>query len=243
MRRQPGSRVIALCVALLASVLAACGSTTSPSSSSGASVPVVPPTASPAAAAASPTEAATPGAGVGGVTATPTPRPLTAWKPGELLLLSGVESRVRGSCAPAPQLAAGAFAGIQCRLRGTAAIGYYLFEDRRVARQTYLDRLAETNVRPGSGDACRGGTPGEGVDTPGNPGYEIRIGCYRDAAGIANVRILIPGEVDDQSVYIGAAGLDGDLGKLLDALFPNADLQAVGCVYCVDTLWHLPRQD
>ena len=133
----------------------------------------------------------------------------------QLFLLSGVDGESRSTCTPAPELPPRATAGIQCDRAGVTAIGFYLFDDADTMRESYFARLAEFGVEPNSGEVCRDGAPGEGIDTPGNEGFEFRVGCYVDADGIAQVRAALPAVAESRSVYVGIAGTDGSIADLL----------------------------
>lgn len=168
---------------------------------------------------------------------------LAQWTGAELFLLSGVADEIRPACARATDLPADAAAGIQCHPDGIAAIGYYLFTDRDTMREWYFARLSEFGVEPQSGEVCRDGLPGEGTDTPGNPGFEYRIGCYVDTTGSANVRMALPAVTYDLSVYVGAAGQNDSIPDLISWLFPNHDPAAIGCNFCIGQIWSAGRLD
>ena len=85
-------------------------------------------------------------------------------------------------------------------------------------RAAYFGRLAEFGVEENS-RGCGEGSPGEGVDTPGLEGFELRLGCYVDADGVAQVRMAFPSVADSRSVYVGAASEDASIEDLLLTLF------------------------
>jgi hypothetical protein len=167
---------------------------------------------------------------------------LDDWTGGQLFLLSGVDRATRSTCVPAPELPPEATAGIQCRPPGVTAIGFYLFEDAETMRETYFARLAEFGVEPSSGSVCRDGSPGEGIDTPGNEGFEFRVGCYVDADGIAQVRAALPAVAEFRSVYIGVAGTSDSIADLLLELFGPRE-GVIGCNFCVGSLWSAAQAD
>ena len=156
----------------------------------------------------------------------------------ELFLLAGAESSLRPTCGKAPKLPEGAYDGIQCHPAGISSVGFYAFDQREDARKLYFDRLAEYKVKPDSGIGC----PGEGVDTPGNDGYELRFGCYVDENGLANARMLFPGEASGQSVYVGAVGKNGNTNDLTKWLFPDYEPGATGCGWCIGSFWSAPGE-
>lgn len=106
-------------------------------------------------------------------------------------------------------------------------------------REVYFARLAEYGVEEGTGDLCFGDEPGEGVDTPGNETFELRIGCYVDETGAANARMIFPSEVDGQNVYVGVVGADGGIQRLMEWLFPDHEPGATGCGWCIGGIWFL----
>jgi len=222
---------------LLAIVLSACQASSDESEpvaatpSASASLPSVSASAA-ASEAASPSASPTSGAATG----------LEDWTGAQLFLLSGVEPVTRSTCAPAPELPPEATAGIQCDRTGATAIGFYLFDDADTMRESYFARLAEFGVEPNSGEVCRDGAPGEGIDTPGNEGFEFRVGCYVDADGIAQVRAALPAVAESRSVYVGIAGTDGSIADLLLELFGPRE-GVVGCNFCVGSLWSAARAD
>jgi hypothetical protein len=224
---------------LLVLTLAACG--TSSSSTPAGSVSPTPsavPTSAATAAASAASAAPEPSAAV---VATPAPSAmgLADWTATELFLLAGANPALRPTCGKAPKLPDGAYDGIQCHPAGISSIGLYAFDSREEARKLYFDRLAEYKVKPDSGD---GGCPGENVDTPGNEGYELRIGCYVDEDGLANARMLFPGEAPGQSVYIGVVGKTDDYGDLITWLFPDYQPGATGCGWCIGGFWSAPGE-
>ena len=156
----------------------------------------------------------------------------------ELFLLAGAEPSLRPTCGKAPKLPEGAYDGIQCHPAGISSVGFYAFDQREDARKLYFDRLAEYKVKPDSGIGC----PGEGVDTPGNDGYELRFGCYVDENGLANARMLFPGEASGQSVYVGAVGKNGNTNDLTKWLFPDYEPGATGCGWCIGSFWSAPGE-
>ena len=170
------------------------------------------------------------------------PGGLDDWTAAQLFLLSGVSRPIRSTCEAALDLPPEATAGIQCRPAGITAIGFYLFESAEAMRETYFARLAEFGVERESGDVCRDGEPGEGIDMPGNEGFEYRIGCYVDGDGIAQVRAALPAVAEFHSVYIGAAGVDGSISDLLLTLFGPRE-GVVGCNFCAGWLWSVARAE
>jgi hypothetical protein len=235
---------IRLTVTLLATVLAGCQATfdgsPSAATSTGASesTPSEPAPSASASAGVAASEAASPSAAAPSDPATG----LEDWTGGQLFLLSGVARATRPTCGPAPELPPEATAGIQCRLPGITAIGFYLYEDADTMREAYFARLAEFGVEPDSGQVCRDGSPGEGADTPGLEGFEHRIGCYVDADGIAQVRAAMPAVAASRSVYIGVAGTDGSIADLLVELFGSRE-GIIGCNFCVSSLWFAAQAD
>ena len=97
-----------------------------------------------------------------------------------------------------------AYDGVQCEVSGIGTVGFYAFDDREDMRTVYFDRLAEYGVKPDTGEGCFDGLPGESVDTPGNEGFELRVGCYVDGEGLANARMVFADEDPGESVYVGA---------------------------------------
>ena len=232
-----------LAVLVIAVVVAACHVTPSDSPPETTS----PTSSEPAPSASAPSSASASGAASGpaSASAVPSSQPaagLESWTGGELFLLSGVDRAIRSTCGPAPDLPPEATAGIQCRRPGVTAIGFYLFEDAVTMREAYFGRLAEFGVEPNSGSVCRDGSPGEGTDTPGIEGFELRVGCYVDADGIAQVRAALPAVAEFQSVYIGVAGTNDSIADLLLELFGPRE-GVIGCNFCVGSLWSAARAD
>ena len=169
---------------------------------------------------------------------------LAEWTGAELFLLGGLEPKARLKCTKAPKLPEGAYDGIQCHPGGAIidSIGFYAFDDRDDMRKLYFARLAEYGVKPDSGEGCLDGMPGESVDTPGNEGYELRVGCYVDESGLANARMLFPSDYG-QSVYIGVVGKDLSIGKLFfEGLFPDFEPGTTGCGWCAGSIWSAPGE-
>ena len=163
-------RSVRLVSLLLTLTIAGCAASSSPSpaASPSAAVPSASPVAAPSSASPAPSAAAA-------ATPVPTPAPSTIrlqdWTATELFLLAGAEPSLRPTCGKAPKLPEGAYDGIQCHPAGISSVGFYAFDQREDARKLYFDRLAEYKVKPDSGIGC----PGEGVDTPGNDGYDCAL--------------------------------------------------------------------
>jgi hypothetical protein len=233
-----------LAVLVVAVVIAACEAT--PSDSPPATTSPTSSEPAPSASARASASASATASGPVSPSVVPTPEPaagLDDWTGGQLFLLSGVDRAIRSTCGPAPDLPPEATAGIQCRpagatavATGVTAIGFYLFEDADTMREAYFARLAEFGVEPNSGSVCRDGAPGEGADTPGIEGFELRVGCYVDADGIAQVRAALPAVADTRSVYIGVAGTNDSIADLLLELFGPRE-GVIGCNFCVGSLW------
>ena len=222
-------------IVTLMAIVAGCGpsSTTPPSggtSSPGTSAPH---------AGASRDQSASPGASP---TTVPIVIGLQDWTAAELYLLAGAQPKVRPTCSKAPKLPEGGYDGIQCHPAGIGTIGFYAFDDRAEMRKVYFARLAEYKVKPDSGRVCLDGKPGEGVDTPGNEGFEWRIGCYVDENGLANARLLLPSGTSGQNVYVGVVGKVPSIGSLFAALFPGHDPAAAGCAWCAEEVWTAPAE-
>ena len=226
---------------LLAIVSVGCGSAAPSESPSSTSGPSSAPSSAPCSAASL------------DVSAAPTPPPASTapsakvtglgdWTAAELFLLAGVDKKIRTTCAKAPKLPDGAYDGIQCMPAGIASIGFYAFDDRNVMRKLYFARLAEYKVKPDTGNLCMDGKPGEGIDTPGNQGYEARVGCYIDETGAANARLLLPADTAGQSVYVGVVGKNARISDLFSWLFPDYQPGATGCGWCIDSAWSMPGQ-
>lgn len=230
-------RSVRLVSLFLTLTIAGCAASSSPSpaASPSAAVPSASPVAAPSSASPAPSAAAA-------ATPVPTPAPSTIrlqdWTATELFLLAGAEPSLRPTCGKAPKLPEGAYDGIQCHPAGISSVGFYAFDQREDARKLYFDRLAEYKVKPDSGIGC----PGEGVDTPGNDGYELRFGCYVDENGLANARMLFPGEASGQSVYVGAVGKNGNTNDLTKWLFPDYEPGATGCGWCIGSFWSAPGE-
>lgn len=216
---------------------AGCGSAaTTPATSATASVVVS--TAVPASVA--PPSAAPPSSAPE-ATAAPSAIGLEDWTAAQLFLLAGAEPNIRPTCGKAPRLPDGAYDGIQCEPDGFS-IGYYAFDERDVMRKLYFDRLAEYGVEPDSGEGCFDGKPGESVDTPGNEGFELHVGCYVDETGLANARMIFASETWGQSVYVGVVGNDGSIDNLFAALFPDYEPGSTGCGWCAGQIWSAPGE-
>lgn len=240
-------RSVRLVSLFLTLTLAGCAasSSSSPAASPSAAVPSASPVAAPSSATpvAAPSSATPAPSAAAAATRVPTPAPsamgLQAWSATELFLLAGAEPSLRPTCGKAPKLPEGAYDGIQCHPAGISSVGFYAFDNREDARKVYFDRLAEYKVKPDSGD---GGCPGEGVDTPGNEGYELHFGCYIDEDGLANARMLFPGEATGQSVYVGVVGKNGNMSELTRWLFPDYEPGATGCGWCIGSFWSAPGE-
>ncbi len=215
------------------------------STASGPGSPVITSETLPPAPSATPPESAAASAGPSTAAKTPAPTtaaatqpPVSAWTGAQLFILSGIDKKIRPSCVPATQLPDGADAGVECTPAGPASlVGFYRFPKNSSLNPLYRARLADNGVKLDSGNACQDGKPGEGVDIPGVDAYAQRIGCYIDAAGVANLRIRMPGELDGQGIYIGVVGKDKDIGALVD--WVNRSNGGAGCMFCID-LWTLP---
>jgi hypothetical protein len=230
----PRLKQLAAAAALFIAV--GCGSSSSPSPA--ASLSSSSPVQSAAPATPSPIPQPSPPA-----TAAASIMGLEDWTAAELFLLAGAQPKVRPTCGKAPKLPDGAYDGIQCHPGGAIdSIGFYAFDDRAVMRKLYFQRLAEYKVKPDSGEMCLDGKPGEGVDTPGDEGFELHLGCYVDEAGRANARLLFANAEVGQSVYVGVVGKNGSIGDLFSALFPDYDPYGTGCGWCAGDLWILPGE-
>ena len=108
-------------------------------------------------------------------------------------------------------------------------------------RAAYFGRLAEFGVEENS-RGCGEGSPGEGVDTPGLEGFELRLGCYVDADGVAQVRMAFPSVADSRSVYVGAASEDASIEDLLLTLFGPRE-GVIGCGFCISQVWSAAQSD
>jgi hypothetical protein len=166
---------------------------------------------------------------------------LEDWSAAQLFLMAGALPELRPSCVVAPRLPEDAYDGVQCEGPGYT-IGYYAFDERDEMREVYFDRLAEHGVAPDAGELCFDGKPGEGVDTPGNEGFELHIGCYVDESGLANARMIFASDAWGQSVYVGATGDDGSIERLFAALFPNYEPGSTGCGWCAGQIWSAPGE-
>ena len=166
---------------------------------------------------------------------------LEDWSAAQLYLMAGAGPEIRSSCVVAPKLPEGAYDGVQCQAP-RYTIGYYAFDDRDEMRAVYFDRLAEHGVLPDSGEQCFGDAPGEGIDTPGNEGFELHVGCYVDETGMANARMIFGSENTGESVYVGVVGEDGSIAHLFDALFPDWEPGMTGCGWCAGQIWSPPGE-
>lgn len=228
---------IAIVIALAGLVLG-CGSAATPAPATAGLTPSVSVSPAPSASGAAETAGTDgPDTGAGGVD-TGNLGPLADWSSAELYLLAGISGQLRDQCSPADELPEGAYAGVVCEAVTVDSIGYYLFEDRLTMKATYISRIAEYGVEPGSGEACMDGQPGEGVETPGVEDYEYRIACYVDDFGQANARFYIPQEVDGQHVYVGAVGTTDSISDLFDQLAPDRPAGMTGCGWCFSP-WEL----
>jgi hypothetical protein len=172
--------------------------------------------ATPSPVAASPT--ASPTLTPAPTKATPRPTPTPTLSKTEQLLVAQVRADSRVACVPRRiGLPARAIAGVECHLDGAlvSLVGAYRFRSEEDAVKTYLDRLAQFGVRPRTGD-CRAGTAGDKAwpdylpdrsDSGGLSPY--RSGCFRNAAGLANVRLTCY-----NGVYMGVVGRTADLSAL-----------------------------
>ncbi|MDP9226443.1 MAG: hypothetical protein M3P18_21915 [Actinomycetota bacterium] len=167
------------------------------------------------------------------------PNSVASWSGPEIFLLSGVRRDLRSDCAPTRKLPSNADAGIECKPPGPAGlVGFYRFNDHLVMNRIYFARLLQYGVKQETGRLCEDGKPGEGIDVPGVEGFEQRIGCYIDETGAANLRVAIPSDRPNDSVYVGVVGRSGDIKALVDWV-NNRPPGAVGCGYCID-LWQSP---
>lgn len=210
-----------------------CGSPATSPSARPSDATSLPPTASTALASVGPASQAASAAAASSGTG------LDAWSKGELFLLAGLEKDLRPVCGKTSKLPESALDGIECKPHGVASMGIYRFGTRTEARELYFARLAEYKVKPETGDVCHDGQPGEGIDTPGFPGYELRVGCYVDETGAANVRMLFPAETRGQNVYIGVVGNNSSIKDLFGWLFPDFQPGLAGCSWCISKIWAL----
>jgi hypothetical protein len=219
---RPTTRWSLLVVALLAVI--ACGSPSAagpsdPPPTISPSVPSSPGPSSPPASTPSPTSEPT---------AAPTATPIPSGRPSstptlsdaERFLLSQLRSDARIGCVPRrADLPPGSDAGVECRppTALVARVGIYGFRPDvagRAAIDAYRARLRSVGISLGSGD-CAHGTPGDASwpaylpDGDGDGPSELRSGCYRDADGIANVRVTCYGDI-----YIGVLGTGADVAAL-----------------------------
>jgi hypothetical protein len=247
MRNRP-PLLLATAAIVVASLVAACGSSVAPAPS-GKPVVSIPPVASPSGPppAATP-DPATPTSSPARPTAeppapapakptNPTQPPAPKFTAAEKALLAQIRPDARKDCAPRrSNLPKKAIAGVECRpSKGPAArVGFYAFPSDRLAAQTYFDRLAEHGVKPLTGD-CHHGAPGDLAWTPGDGERELEgdpdSGIVID--GYAYVVYRDGCFVDDEGtanirvtcgggVYVGVLGRTADLRALSQWTETNA---------------------
>lgn len=137
---------------------------------------------------------------------------LVSYDEDEAYLLAGLRADARRACAPRRvDLPEGAIAGVECD-PGEAPIdrvGVYRFRTTEAMLQTYLARLADEGVRPGTGDCpASGGDQAYGRD--GADGSTARIGCFVNRFGNANYRLTVP----EGKVNVGVLGTTTDMRRL-----------------------------
>ncbi len=152
------------------------------------------------------------------------PKPAT-FTSAEQVLRKGIPAAIRGTCVPRRgQNPSGTIAAVQCApdTSAVADMAYYLM-DGPDASKVFEQRMDQNGVTD-SGKRCSEGQKsmtywiGGGVTTEG---------CYRNAAGKANLRFLEPAngcrqvKVDGRwvkrpTIYIAVLGPDSNLTKLAD---------------------------
>lgn len=220
--------VTALIVTIL--VVVGCGSpagpvaTGQPGATSSSSSPAAPePTSSPE--PSFPTPSASP-------SSEPSPTPAPTLSPAEADLLDALRADARVDCAPRrTDLPPRAILGVECHPSDAlvAAVGVYAFSDDgpdpEPALATYLERMADAGVQPGTGD-CAAGTNGDRAwpdylpddgDAEGGLG-PTRSGCFINDEGIANVRLTCYGDI-----YMGVLGNTKELSALYGWAWRVAD--------------------
>ena len=226
------SRIALLGVVIAAGMtLAACASSPG-SSASPSTIPSVPPSVAPSAPPSVPPSVA-PSAPPPSVAPSVTPAP--SMTPDELALAGYLRVDARVDCVPRrTDLPPRAAFGIECHPDDplVEAVGVYAFAfdgaNDEPARDTYLERLAEAKVTPGSGD-CAAGTPGDAawpsnLPDEGEDGglRSTRAGCFLDQYGIANIRVTCYGDL-----YIGVLGRTKELALLNAWTWKVADGESV----------------
>jgi hypothetical protein len=147
---------------------------------------------------------------------TPTPLPLYA---AEKDLLTELRADSRIGCVPRRTgLPTGATVGVECLVGSDLVdrVGVYGFGPKHEAIDAYLARMRSAGIKLGSGD-CPTGTPGDAhwpsylpdMSSGGTGPSEHRIGCYRDGAGAANIRLTCYGDI-----YLGVFGKTSDIKAL-----------------------------
>ena len=140
----------------------------------------------------------------------------------EKILLEGVPNPIKTSCVPRrSDLPTGTLAALQCPPSASPVrdLAYYLMSGS-AATNVFRQRMIDNGVKGGPGQ-CRNGKSVLSVDVPG-PGA---LGCYVNASGRANLRIVEPAsgcnqlKVGDRTlkipaIYVAVLGSDGDIRKL-----------------------------
>lgn len=133
-------------------------------------------------------------------------------------LLAVIPAEARIACRPRhADLPPRAIAGVECSPNTELVdrVGAYLFRDDHDAATTYVEKLDEYGVQPGTGD-CEAGTAGDAPWTSsggssGGPDSVLRQGCFLNEEGIANYRATCGG-----GRYVGVLGNNGDLQALYE---------------------------
>lgn len=159
--------------------------------------------------------------------------PNTRYTDTELELLFRVRADLQARCEPLrSNLPRGALAAVECHPDTPLidSVGYYQYSSGVDAAAVYLERMAENEISPVSGD-CHAGRGGDHAWTPGDNAYReptegmiefgghvlvtARFGCFVNDLGFANVRVVCG------SLLVGLLGNDRDLASLTDVAWAS----------------------
>lgn len=159
----------------------------------------------------------------------------TRFNPAERILLEGIPGPIRRTCTPRrSENPIGAIAAVQCKPATPVVrdMAYYLMTGA-AATNVFEQRMRQNGVSDGAGQ-CRTGDASLAYDTPG----PAAIGCYVNADGRANLRIVGPASgchqlrVGDRTlripaIYIAVLGSDDDIRSVARWAEPRAGRSAL----------------